>query len=370
MNQSLLTRRDFLRLSGWSLGAAVLAACSPEATNTPVPRAVSSNATVVEQPRVLVGDVLDFALNGDWPGRFGFVKFKLNAGFFRGEQAYFIRTDSSDPTFAEANGLVYVPLLNAAQGVENVASKLYLFEGGSPDQLPVLNTVPSQENYSPLWQIHSVTSNGATVYDSEDSLLAAQAGGDITIEAQTIYVNYPIVKWPGGEMSVDPEKREYLGGGQCLEPVDVEGMTITMKLHECFPGSRYIVTDTSAAPMAPMMSVSASSPLQKLIEKEGQVGTDKIWVFANGIEGSGVMGFQPAIFAHEAGNPAWSPYWNHFTLMWNEGETPRVLKSGEDVLAALGNSVVEQFNGTPDTDPNGFVVNCPVPVLAPNTFAG
>lgn len=54
-----------------------------------------------------------------------------------------------------------------------------------------------------------------------------------------------------------------------------------------------IVTDTSAAPMAPMMSVAASPPTQALTEIRA---TDKIWVFGNGLKGSGVMGFQPAIF--------------------------------------------------------------------------
>jgi len=376
MDHPYLTRREFLRLSGLSFGAAVLAACAPRATEAPTSIPTGPPATeaiqptaALTEPRALVGDVLDFALRGDWPGRFGFVRFRLNAGFFNGERAYFIRTDGSDQAFAEANGLVFVPLLNAAQGVEGVAAKLYLFEGGSPDQLPVLSTVPSQENYSPLWQIHRVTPKGTTLYDAEDSLLAAGSSGDVTIEAQPIYVNYPVVKWAGGEMSVDAEKREYLGGGQCLEPVDVENMTVTFKLHECFPGSRYIVTDTSAAPMAPMMAVSASPPIQKL-SAGSAAGTDKIWVFANGIEGSGVMGFQPAIFAHQASNPLWSPFWNHFTLMWTEGATPRVLESAEQVQAALDANEVEQFNGTPDTHPNGFVVNCPVPVLAPNTFTG
>jgi hypothetical protein len=162
---------------------------------------------------------MDFALKGDWPGRFGFVKFKLHAGFFNGDKAYFIRTDASDKAYAEANNLVFVPLLGGVPSVPGVASKLYLFEGGSPDQLPVLSTAPSQENYSPLWQLHKVTPKGNTPYDSEEKLKAAESSGDVTIEAQSLFVNYPVVKWPGGELSVDKDKKEYLGTGQLLEPV-------------------------------------------------------------------------------------------------------------------------------------------------------
>ncbi len=344
---------------------------TPAAPTAAPPTALPQPTAVpAEQPRVLLGDVTDFALKGDWPGRFGFVKFKLNAGFFNGDKAYFIRTDASDKTFADANQLVWAPLLGAIQSVPGVASKIYLFEGGSPDQLPILSTAPSQENYSPIWQLHKVTPKGSTLYDSEEKLKAAESSGEVTIEAQTIFVNYPVVKWPGGELSVDANKKEYLGGGQCLEPVDTANMTVTFKLHECFPGSRYIVTDTSAAPMAPMMAVAASAPVQQLWSATAAPGTAKIWVFANGIPGSGVMGFQPAIFDSRAGDAVWSPLWNHFTLKWKDGVTARVLKSVQDVQAALAAGEVEEFAGTPDTHPGGFIVNCPVPVLAPNTFTG
>ncbi|HLB48456.1 MAG TPA: hypothetical protein VJL59_15730 [Anaerolineales bacterium] len=374
MQHSYLSRREFLRIGGLGLGAAALAACGAPATVAPTTAPSTAvpqpTATPAEEARVIVGDVLDFALKGDWPGRFGFVKFKLHAGFFNGDKAYFIRTDASDKAYAEANKLVFVPLLNAVQSVPGVASQLYLFEGGSPDQLPVLSTAPSQENYSPVWQLHQVTPKGDTLYDSEEKLKAAEASGDVTIEAQNIFVNYPVVKWASGELSVDPDKKEYLGGGQLLEPVDTASMTVKFKLHECFPGSRYIVTDTSAAPMAPMMAVAASAPVQKLWKSDAAPGTAKIWVFANGIPGSGVMGFQPAIFDSRAGDAVWSPLWNHFSLKWKDGVTPRVLKSKEDVAAALAAGDVEEFAGTPDTHPNGFIVNCPAPVLAPNTFTG
>ena len=43
------------------------------------------------------------------------------------------------------------------------------------------------------------------------------------------------------------------------------------------------------------------------------------------------------------------------------------MKSKDDVVAALTAGEVERLAGTPDTHPNGFIVNCTVPVL-PNTF--
>jgi hypothetical protein len=88
------------------------------------------------------------------------------------------------------------------------------------------------------------------------------------------------------------------------------------------------------------------------------------------VVGSGVIGFQPVIFDNSAGSPAWSPLWNHFTVTWNEGVEPSVIQSSADLRAAIEAGDLALFNGTSDTHPGGFVVNCPVLILAPNTVEG
>jgi len=211
----------------------------------------------------------------------------------------------------------------------------------------------------------TVDDDGATL-DSAEAVEAAAADGQVSIEESNIFVNYPVVKWSGGELAEDTERDSYLGTGQLLAPVDTANMTVTFKLHECFPGSRYIVTDTSIAAMAPMMSIPASPPNAALMETGA---TDEIWVFANGLTGSGVMGFQPAIFDNQAGEAAWSPFWNHFTVKWADEGNARVLKSSAEIRELVEGGELELFNGVPDSHPTGFVVNCPVPVLAENTFS-
>jgi pyruvate/2-oxoglutarate dehydrogenase complex dihydrolipoamide dehydrogenase (E3) component len=54
----------------------------------------------------------------------------MHPGFFEGQDAWFIRTDASDETFAQQNGLVYVPLLHNALRAEGSFANIYLFEGG------------------------------------------------------------------------------------------------------------------------------------------------------------------------------------------------------------------------------------------------
>lgn len=74
------------------------------------------------------------------------------------------------------------------------------------------------------------------------------------------------------------------------------------------------------------------------------------------------------MFDSPADDPVWSPYGDHLTYVWDEDVDARVLEDEAAVHAARADGKVEEFVGTPDTDGQGFVVNCSVPVVAPNTF--
>lgn len=56
--------------------------------------------------------------------------------------------------------------------------------------------------------------------------------------------------------------------------------------------------------------------------------------------------------------------------MWEEGADVRLLTNESDVLQPRDAGELEEFPGTPDTGAEIFTVNCPVPVVAPNTFTG
>ena len=76
-----------------------------------------------EAAEFVLGDVVEFTLTPEdrWPGPFSSVTLKLHPGWFDGGDAWFIRTDASDQLFAEAEGLVYVPLLRNALNAEAVS---------------------------------------------------------------------------------------------------------------------------------------------------------------------------------------------------------------------------------------------------------
>ncbi len=313
-----------------------------------------------------VGDVLRFSTRPQgWKGLFGFVTFRMHQVYFNGQPAYHIRTDASDPEYAKRNGLVIVPKLAAAlKGT--LTADYYLFSKGASGQRPVVSTVPGRDDYTPAFRLSRVTSTGSPrVLNSADAIKDAQSSGKVKVEATNIVVNYPMVKWPGGELPRDTKLEAYLGGGHLIERPNVVKGEVIFKLHQCFPGEWYIVTDTSAAPMAPMMGIAASPKTQGLT-KAG--ATAKILVFGNGIKGSGPMGFQPSVVDSLPGNPVWSPFWDHYTFTWVEGKRPEVVEDQKGLGKLEQAGALKRWPGTPDTNGQLFVVNCPVPIAAPMTW--
>ena len=361
------SRRQVLRLgagvgAGVALGAAHLSRVAHAGLR-------QDSATLAADAAIaVVGDVVDFRLDagGRWDGPFGSVTMQLHRALVDGAEAWFIRTDTSDEAFAKEQRLVFVPLLRNALEAEGASANIYLFARGAGGQAAVIGTVPGRGDFTPLFRVHHVTFAGEPeLLDSVEAITAAEQAGAAAVEQTDVLVNYPFVAWPDGGLPVDPELQAYLGGGPLVEEPDTEAGTVTFKLHQCYPGSRYFPTDTSAAPMAGMMGVAGSPPTQKL---SGVGATAPIYVFGNGLAGPGAMGFQPAIFNSTAGDPAWSPFWDHFTVVWKDPARAVVLTSEAEVRERAEAGDVEIFNGTPDTHPTGFVVNCPSPVLAAPTY--
>jgi hypothetical protein len=397
----LLSRRRFLSLSAAAGLTLALAACGdddddeeptattatgagadPTATEEPAetelteaePTATEdlteAEPTATEEEveeTVLVGDVTDYSLEPDgWDGPFGSVTFTMHRGHIEHQDVYYIRTDSSDSAFADAEGLVFVPLLQNALQAEGSYANLYTFAQSAEDQGAIVTTIPGLEDYTPAFRIHTVMFTiEPELLTSEAALMEAEQAGSVTIEATDVIVNYPLVKWGDEGLPVDAELLEPLGVGPLVSEPDMDAMTCTFKLHQCFPGSRYIVTDTSAVPMAPMMGVVGSGATGALADAGA---TAPITIFVNGLEGPGVMGFQPAIFNSKAGDPIWSPFWNHFAAEWADPTQATVVRSQEELDALVESGDLILYNGLPDTHPDGFVVNCPAPVLAPNTY--
>jgi hypothetical protein len=78
----------------------------------------------------------------------------------------------------------------------NKVAPIWAVTNGTSDQVNVIDTVPGQRSYSPLWAVRLVTwKDGVTprVLKSAAAVRAAAARGDVTIKAAGIVVNCPVI---------------------------------------------------------------------------------------------------------------------------------------------------------------------------------
>ena len=104
--------------------------------------------------------------------------------WYRGKVAYYIQTEASDLTLAEQQRVNYVPRLSnaiSAGAVDDIYTVTNFTQGNVIPSAPIPagpgNTDP---NYTPLWQVSTVTWNsGTTPYTlkSEEEVLKAQDQG-------------------------------------------------------------------------------------------------------------------------------------------------------------------------------------------------
>ncbi len=79
----------------------------------------------------------------------------------------------------------------------------------------------------------------------------------------------------------------------------------------------------------------------------------RVYVFRNGIKGGGTLRFQPDVFDHPPGDPAYSPLRTVTVVTWKNTRSARVLKAAAEVQAAYARRDL-------DIDELGVVVNMPL----------
>lgn len=78
-----------------------------------------------------------------------------------------------------------------------------------------------------------------------------------------------------------------------------------------------------------------------------------VYVFTNGVQGAGPMGFQPDVFDSVPGDSAYTPLRQVNRVRWIDESTARLLNRVSDLLAA-------ESAGEIEIEPSGIVVNMPI----------
>lgn len=113
-------------------------------------------------------------------------------GFYEGDEVYYVSFDASDPAIAALEGVTYAPALNAAPGLgendrSSARSGIVPFVNGRTgvddpqrqglgsallgegDPLNVVQTLPRDKDYSPLWDVHATAWTAAATAAGQDT---------------------------------------------------------------------------------------------------------------------------------------------------------------------------------------------------------
>ena len=132
----------------------------------------------------------------------------LVRGLYDGEELFFIHTEASDPDvgtlLTDMMGPEVIVVPSLAEIDEDILANVYVFTNGLSGMGPmgfqpdVFDSVPGDEDYSPLRTIQLVTwaeDATARLLDSVEAIQAAEADGELDIERSGIVVNMPILVW-------------------------------------------------------------------------------------------------------------------------------------------------------------------------------
>lgn len=293
----------------------------------------------------------------------------LVRGFADGNEVFYITTEVSDEKLANYltnltnSRVVYTPTLKYApvQSLANIYEFTNGIKGNGPEgfQPNVADSQPGDNNYSPLWKVNLVTwNNGVTPREltSEVDILNGLKNKELTIKPTDIIVNCPFVQWKDGSLKVRENKTltddSPYGGGQVLD-IDTKKMQVTFVAHRGFApdGSTiyYIATDASIKKVADDLGVIF---VNKTGSTQKSGSSSDLYVFTNGIKGTGPMGFQASIASTNAGDEAYSPLWRIQTLTWKDPIQAQFLTSLEEITE-------HAKQGHLKTEIAGVIVNCP-----------
>ena len=116
----------------------------------------------------------------------------------------------------------------------------------------------------------------------------------------------------------------------------------------------FIHTEASDAGVAEKLTAMMKSPVV-LVPSLADVPDEalaNVYVFTNGVEGSGPFGFQADVFDNPPGTDGYTPLRRLNVITWEEGSTSRELKSVAEVLEA-------ESNGELGIEQPGVVINMP-----------
>jgi hypothetical protein len=262
-----------------------------------------------------------------------------------------IATEASDAATAAALGVTLAPPLAGAIGVNATSPRYEVTNFEQPD---VLSQVPSpvgpgngNSNYSPLWEVFTVTWNpGKTpsLLDSETKVLAAQQAGDVTVQSTGNVINGPVVSTPSGGSILPLATLDGFAEGDDLQNI----LTDTNNQGFASVGENQANDANFAPKLSNLLGSSAILDLYKFAVAG---------VFSNPANPKQLTFFDthPDPVGQRNGNGEYTPMWSAVAVQFTSKEPmPFPVITSSDQLDA------EEANGDMTESDTGIVVDCPI----------
>lgn len=237
------------------------------------------------------------------------------------------------------------------------------YTSSEPVQLVILHEISSQEaKGQPTWSVDGKTIYGLSLIDSEKKSgsfeFTGAAVGLHSSNSEQFTSTVSVDGWIRGQPTeVIMQKIEF----EREEPsllLAKANVPVTIPMHKgIFEGKEvlYVITDASDEEYSSFLSekqgwkVEPAPPLAETPEDALQ----QIYIFKNGVEGEGILGYQAEIFSSTpAQESKYSALGSLIEITWKPGQKETVFETEEEILEAKEKERIE-FNET------GIVLNTP-----------
>lgn len=311
----------------------------------------------------------------------------MREGMHEGRPLLYVITDSNDADYAakisEAQGwrVEHAPALNSSMP-DAALQQVYVFRNGVEGdglygyQPEVFSSTPEDSAYSALSEVIEVTwkpgQNRGVLEGADDIVREAEAGRVSLAEPDVdIVANMPQIAWPGDASDEEMSQRAAVrqdaefsggmpyGGGQITD-IDTENMTVTFVAHRAWgPDGRtvyHIVTGVTPERPANVVGAGFVPAYAGLVDSTAAAD---LYIFENGIAGTGSLGFQPAVFGAAPGGESYTPVWRVHTVQWNDPEADAgLLENISDIEAFRGADALTAGIARPTN--SYYVINAPI----------
>ena len=301
------------------------------------------------------------------------VQIPMHEGIVNGKITYYIITDSSNELVANTISdkqnwkvhlspvLAHVPL--TSYGNMFVFTNGITGNGTYGYQDDVLSFTPSDKQYSPLSKLVEVSWNigrGPFILNSTQAILNANMTGKIKLVVTDTIMNTPEIVWNNGALNVRTNKvlsdqTSYLDG-QVLD-IDVDKMTTTFVGHRGWgpDGKTIYYIITSGTPEGPTQTMKIQNvPQLSTLESSGR----DLYHFANGLQGSGPLGYQEGISSAQPGDSTYSPICKVSIITWKDPQNAKILENKNDIDYEISSGEITVQEASV-LDKN-YILDCPI----------